>query len=400
MTVDLKIYAENLEQEAMDQIKTLVAQPAFDGAKVRIMPDAHAGAGCVIGFTANLGDKVVPNLVGVDIGCGMLTADVGHGRIDLPGLDKACHAVPHGFDVWDGRRERFDLEELRCFRQLHDTGRMERSIGTLGGGNHFVEVDVDDSGRRYVVIHSGSRNLGLQVAKHYQSVAVDLRSGKGELFDRKRELIEAYKAQGRHSEIQGALVRLESEYGASEPDVPRDLCWLDGTWAEDYLHDVAVCQRFAMRNRERMLTEIVAMTGLDVQSSFHTVHNYIGDDGIIRKGAISAREGETVLIPFNMRDGSVIARGKGNEDWNNSAPHGAGRIMSRTKARATLDVGEFESQMDGVYSTTVCEGTLDEAPGAYKPADAIMGLLGPTVDVVERLKPIYNFKAVNEGRRR
>ena len=349
---DLKVYAVGLEEAAAEQIETLASQPAFEGAKIRIMPDAHAGAGCVIGFTANLGEKVVANLVGVDIGCGMLTFDVGP-IDDYAHLDEIVKRnVPAGFETHS--RETCDVASLGllCYGELKKVDRLDRSLGTLGGGNHFVEADVS-GGRTYVVIHTGSRNLGLQVAQIYQAKAEE----------------------------------------TCHDDVPRDLKYLEGELAESYLHDMRICQEWASANRREIMRRISVGLRSDVLDSFETVHNYIGDDGIVRKGAISARAGEKVLIPLNMRDGSVIGYGKGNPDWNFSAPHGAGRAMSRGKARKTLDVAEFKAQMDGIYTTTATDETIDEAPDAYKPAQAIIDALGPTVDVSERLVPVYNFKA-------
>ncbi len=387
-----KCYATEIEDAAIEQIRTMCNQPFADGARIRIMPDAHAGAGCTIGTTMTVTDKVVPNIVGVDIGCGMYTVDIGRGGLDLPALDEACHTVPSGMRVWEGRKRRFDLTELACYRQLKDTRRLERSIGTLGGGNHFIEVDEATDGTRYLVIHSGSRNLGVQVASYYQHLAVELRSGKGTYFEKRDELIATYKAEGRRKEIQAALKRLKWE--EREPDAPRDLCWLDGTYLDDYLHDVAICQRFARLNRETMAEEIVRMCGLSDRDAFHTIHNYIDtEEMILRKGAIAAHAGELVLIPLNMRDGSVLARGLGNEDWNFSAPHGAGRLMSRTDARARLDVKEYREQMAGIYTTSVGEATLDEAPGAYKSKEDIIGPISEAVDIIEVMRPLFNFKA-------
>lgn len=387
-------YAVNIEDACIEQIRSMLDMPFAEGANTAIMPDAHFGLGCTIGTTMRVADAVVPNLVGVDIGCGMLTADLGRKPIDLLAFDEACHQIPSGFSVWEGRKEQFDLEELRCYRQLKDTKRIARSLGTLGGGNHFIEIDVASDGMQRLVIHSGSRNLGKQVAEYYQGLAVELHSGKEEFFERKREIIDAYKASGRRSEIQDALKALAAHYDASEPDVPADLCWLYGRYMDDYLHDVDVCQRFALRSRERMAIEIMARTGLDASSEFHTVHNYI-DTGemILRKGAIAAHAGETVLVPLNMRDGSIIAKGRGNEEWNNSAPHGAGRVMSRGAARRTLDVEEYRRSMEGVYSTSVGESTIDEAPAAYKPAEDIIGPIAEAVDIIDVMRPIYNFKA-------
>ena len=353
---DLKVYARNLEQEAVEQIQTLAAQPAFEGAAIRIMPDAHAGAGCVIGFTADLGEKIVPNLVGVDIGCGMFTVGV-EVPDDLAAFDECVkRSVPAGFSSHD--HDTCDVTQLGllCEGELGKVERLNRAMGTLGGGNHFVELDVSGD-RAYLVIHSGSRNLGLQVANIYQRKAL------AECAD----------------------------------DVPEALKYLTGELAEAYLHDMRICQVWARDNREAMAHAILEAYGLEpVGDAFHTVHNYIADDNIIRKGAISAREGERVLIPFNMRDGAAICIGKGNEDWNFSAPHGAGRAMSRAKAREMLDLGDFQAQMDGIYTTTATAETIDEAPGAYKPADEIVELLEPTVDIVERIVPVYNFKACDK----
>ena len=378
-------YAVNIEDECVEQIRTMLDMPFAEGANTAIMPDAHYGIGCTIGTTMKVTDAVVPNLVGVDIGCGMLTADLGYKPIDLPAFDEACHEVPSGWHVWEGRRERFDLEELRCYRQLNDVKRIQRSLGTLGGGNHFIEIDVASDGMQRLVIHSGSRNLGLQVATYYQQLAVDLHMGMEGFFQRKQEIIDTYKKQGRRKEIGDALKALADEYtDRHRLDAPADLCWLYGRYMDDYLHDVDVCQRFAVRNRERMLVEILARTGLDASSVFHTIHNYIDvGEMVLRKGAIAAHEGETVLIPLNMRDGSIIAKGRGNEAWNNSAPHGAGRVMSRHDARETLSLEDYRAAMKGIYTTSVSERTIDEAPGAYKPID----------DIIDVMRPIYNFKA-------
>lgn len=385
-------YATQIEETAIEQIHAMCDQPFTKGAHVRIMPDAHAGAGCTIGTTMHVVDKAVPNIVGVDIGCGMYTVDLGRTPIDLPAFDEACHAVPSGFAVWEGRKERFDLEELRCFRQLKDTRRLERSIGTLGGGNHFIEIDVTSDGTQHLIIHSGSRNLGTQVASYYQRLAVELHSGAEEYFIRRDALIAEYKAAGRRNEIQKALRKISREKHAL--DAPKDLCWLWGSYLEDYLHDIAICQRFARLNREVMAREIIRMCGLSDRDAFHTIHNYIDtDEMILRKGAIAAHEGELVLIPLNMRDGSVLARGRGNAEWNYSAPHGAGRVMSRHAAREELDMDSYREAMAGIYTTSVSEATLDEAPGAYKSVDDIIGSIAESVEIIEVMRPIYNFKA-------
>lgn len=387
-------YATNIEDEAVEQIRVMLDMPFAEGANTAIMPDAHFGKGCTIGTTMKVTDKAVPNLVGVDIGCGMLTADLGRKSINLPEFDDACHQVPSGSRVWEGRRERFGLEELRCYRSLKDTKRIGRSLGSLGGGNHFIEIDRASDGMQRLVIHTGSRNLGLQVATHYQQLAIDLHQGKEDLFEKRQTLIDSYKAQGRRKEIQAALKELDDGFESRPLDAPPDLCWLYGTYLDDYLHDVAICQNFAMRNRERILIELLSLTGLDASSVFHTVHNYI-DTGemILRKGAIAAHEGEKVLIPLNMRDGSIIAVGKGSEEWNCSAPHGAGRVLSRTNAKATLSMDDYRTAMEGIYSTSVKESTLDEAPAAYKPIEDIIGPIAEAVDILDVMKPIYNFKA-------
>jgi len=385
-------YATQIEETAVEQIHAMCDQPFTKGAHVRIMPDAHAGAGCTIGTTMHVVDKAVPNIVGVDIGCGMYTVDLGRSPIDLPAFDEACHAVPSGFAVWEGRKERFDLEELRCFRQLKDTRRLERSLGTLGGGNHFIEIDVASDGTQHLIIHSGSRNLGTQVASYYQRLAVELHSGAEEYFIRRDALIAEYKAAGRRDEIQDALRKIRWEKHTL--DAPKDLCWLWGSYLDDYLHDIAICQRFARLNREVMAREIVRMCGLSDRDAFHTIHNYIDtDEMILRKGAIAAHEGELVLIPLNMRDGSVLARGRGNAEWNYSAPHGAGRVMSRRAAREELDMDSYREAMAGIYTTSVSEATLDEAPGAYKSVDDIIEPIAESVEIIEVMRPIYNFKA-------
>lgn len=387
-------YATVVENEAIEQIRRMCDHDFTAGSKIRVMPDVHAGKGCTIGTTMTITDKAVPNIVGVDIGCGMYTVELGKADIDFEKVDAAAHYIPCGREVWEGRMERFDLTGLCCYRNLKHTKRLEKSLGTLGGGNHFMEIDVASDGTKYLVIHSGSRNLGKQVAEFYQSLAIDLHSGKEDYFQRRNELIRTYKEQGRRSEIKAALESMEKEWAAKEPAIPADLCYLYGTYLEDYLRDVRICQRFAKRSRERMAEIILERTGMTAVSSFHTVHNYIDTtEMILRKGSIAAHEGELVLIPINMRDGSVLARGKGNPEWNFSAPHGAGRIMSRTKARETLDMNAYKKSMEGIYTTSVNEFTIDEAPMAYKSLEDIIDVIKESVDVIEILKPIYNFKA-------
>ena len=387
-------YTKVIEDEAIDQIRRMCDYPMTAGSRIRIMPDVHAGKGCTIGTTMTITDKAVPNVVGVDIGCGMYTINLGKTDIDFEKLDEACHYIPSGMNVWEGRQERFDLTELRCYRSLKNTRRLERSLGSLGGGNHFIEVDKAQDGTKYLIIHSGSRNLGKQVAELYQKLAVDLDRGYGEYFEKRDEIIRTYKEQGRRKEIQAALKELHFEVYEGQPSMPADLCYLSGKYLEDYLHDVEICQRFARRSREKMAEIILERTGMTGGETFHTIHNYIDtEEMILRKGAIAAHTGEKVLIPINMRDGSVLAVGKGNPEWNYSAPHGAGRIMSRTKAKNELDIDEYRKAMAGVYTTSVNEYTLDEAPMAYKSLEDIIDVIRESVDVVDVMQPIYNFKA-------
>lgn len=390
-----KCYATNIEQSAIDQIRTMCDQPFADGSNIAIMPDAHAGMGCTIGTTMTITDKIVPNLVGVDIGCGIFVANLGKNDIDLPKLDEVCHYIPSGHGVWDGRKEKFNLTDLRSYRNLKDTKRLGRSLGTLGGGNHFIEVDKDDDGNNYLVIHSGSRNLGTQVATYYQKLAIDLAHGKGTLIEAKKNLIAEYKEQGRKSDIQEAIKQLNREFQSSPSNIPAELCYLYGEYMDDYLHDVKICQAFAKRNREVMAEVIFEKMSLQpIEDTWHTIHNYIDvDEMILRKGSISANSGERVIIPLNMRDGSIIAYGKGIEEWNYSAPHGAGRLMSRKKAFHELSMDEFKKSMEGIYTTSVCEDTLDEAPMAYKSKEDIIGPISESVDIEKIIKPIYNFKA-------
>ncbi|MBP3569710.1 MAG: RtcB family protein [Lachnospiraceae bacterium] len=385
-------YAKVVEDEAIEQIRRMCDYEFTEGSQIRIMPDVHAGKGCTIGTTMTIVDKAVPNIVGVDIGCGMYTVNLGKVDINFAKVDEAAHFIPSGMNIWEGRQERFDLEELRCYRELKNTKWLERSIGTLGGGNHFIEIDEASDGTKYLVIHSGSRNLGKQVAEIYQQLAIDLNKGKETYFQQREEIIRTYKEQGRRSEIQAALKQIAWE--TREATMPEDLCFLYGTYFEDYLHDVEICQRFARRNREKMAEILLERTGLTGGEAFHTIHNYIDtDEMILRKGAIAAHKGEKVLIPINMRDGSVLAVGRGNPDWNYSAPHGAGRLMSRSKAKETLSLEDYKKTMEGIYTTSVNEATLDEAPMAYKSLEDIIDVIRESVDVIEVLKPIFNFKA-------
>lgn len=423
---NLKVFTDDIEQEAINQINELLDQEAFKDSKIRIMPDVHAGKGCVIGFTGNLGDKVIPNIVGVDIGCGMLCVELGTIDLDLERLDKIIREyVPSGFEVHDERKYKFlELQDLKCYRELKDTKRLERSIGTLGGGNHFIEIDIDEDNNKYLVIHTGSRNLGKQVAEYYQELANQLCNYNiGEYKEKQQELIKIYKEQGRKQEIQSALIKLREEYKIDHKKIPKDIAYLEGQYREDYLHDMKICQEFAKDNRLCIAKQILcnyfqlpyyegyksvrlrkkAMSICDWYTQdmierdfwyFETIHNYISfEDNIVRKGAISAKKGEKVLIPMNMRDGCIIGIGKGNDDWNQSAPHGAGRIMSRMKAKEIFNLDEYKESMKDIYTTSINENTIDEAPFVYKPMQEIIDNIGDTVDIIKIIKPIYNFKA-------
>ena len=387
-------YATVIEEEAKEQIRRMCDYQLTENSRIRIMPDVHAGKGCTIGTTMTVKDKVCPNIVGVDIGCGMYTLKLAERELDFEKIDEACHYIPSGKNVWEGRQERFDLTNLRCHRSLKDTKRLERSLGTLGGGNHFIEIDQAKDGTYYLVIHSGSRNLGKQVAEIYQQLAIDLHMGKEDYFKQRDEIISTYKAAGRRAEIQKALKELQKNYETKELDTPSDLCWLYGTFLEDYLHDVAICQDFACRSREKMAKIILERTGMTALEASHTIHNYIDvEEMILRKGAIAAHDEEKVLIPINMRDGSVIALGKGNPEWNFSAPHGAGRVMSRSEAKEALNLEEYKEAMKGIYTTSVNESTLDEAPMAYKSLENIIDVIRDSVEIIDIMKPVYNFKA-------
>lgn len=394
---DLKIFTENIESEALNQIYTLIKQPAFSNCKIRIMPDVHAGAGCVIGFTADLGDKVIPNIVGVDIGCGMLTTNLGNIDINFGKLDDVIRRyVPSGKNVHEVENPIVNdiIDKLYCKNELKNKEWLKKSCGTLGGGNHFIEVDTDSNGNKYLVIHSGSRNIGKQVAEIYQQMAIDDISGKSNFKEESEKLIAEYKKNGKEREISNAIKELKQSYKNDSPKIPKDLSYLVGEHREMYLHDMKLCQEFADTNRKTMRNIICIHMGWKIEETFQTIHNYIEHDtNIVRKGAISARKGEKLLIPINMRDGCIIGIGKGNADWNQSAPHGAGRIMSRSKAKEEISVEEFEKSMQGIYTTSVNQSTIDESPMAYKSMDEILENIKDTVEIEKIVKPIYNFKA-------
>ena len=387
-------YAKIIEDEAIEQIRRMCDYPCTEGTKIRIMPDVHAGKGCTVGTTMTIKDRAVPNIVGVDIGCGMFTVNMSREDIDFEKFDEAAHFIPSGFDVWEGRQEHFDLTRLNCYRNLENSKRIERSLGTLGGGNHFIEIDKSSDETNYLVIHSGSRNLGKQVAEYYQGLAIDLAKGLDEYFKQRDQIIKTYKEQGRRKEIQAALIELKKYRKETQPIMPEDLCFLYGEYLENYLHDIEICQEFARRNREKIAEILLSRTGISGGDSFHTTHNYIDvNEMILRKGAIAAHEGERVLIPINMRDGSILATGKGNAEWNYSAPHGAGRIMSRSSAKERLNMEEYRQSMSGIYTTSINESTLDEAPMAYKSLNDIIDVISDSVEILEIIKPVYNFKA-------
>lgn len=398
MEHDLKIFTDNIEPEALSQIYALLAQPAFSGAKVRIMPDVHAGAGCVIGFTADLGDKVIPNVVGVDLGCGMRVVEFGKVNIDLAALDAFIHEnIPAGFEVNDKPQVPAKvlslLMPLHCLSQLSGLDRIRCGVGSLGGGNHFIEIDEDEEGNKYLVIHTGSRNLGKQVAEIYQNMAIKhCREEVKPLIESK---ISELKAAGRQSEIPAAIAKIYADH--KDMSVPKDLCFLEGDGRERYLHDMRICQKYAVLNREVIASKITSFLGLKPIAEWESVHNYIDDSNMVRKGAIAAHKGQKVIIPLNMRDGSIIGIGLGNPEWNESGPHGAGRIMSRSQAKASVSMDDFRDSMKDIYTTTVSESTIDEAPMVYKNPTEIIEAIGDTVRIAKIIKPVYNFKASEDG---
>lgn len=384
----VKIYGDIVEQEAIDQIAALADFEPYLNSQVRIMPDVHAGASCTIGTTMTIGDKLTPNLVGVDIGCGMFVIPLGKIELDLQKLDEVINErIPSGQNIHETPVVRMsEIEQLRCFKAL-ELEKVYASIGTLGGGNHFIEANEDDEDNKYIVIHSGSRNLGVRVCKYYQKRAVEQMVDTGAEVKR---VIAQLKSEGRHREINDAIRAIERK------EVNEALAYVEDDALADYLHDMAITQRYATLNRETMAKIIVEDLGLDVDwtKAFHTIHNYIDiENGILRKGSVSAQQDERLIIPMNMRDGSLICIGKGNPDWNYSAPHGAGRLMSRSKAKETISMDDFRSSMSDVYSTSVCESTIDEAPQAYKPMESIVAAIEPTATIERIIRPIYNFKA-------
>ena len=387
-----KVFTDVIEQEAIAQIMLLLNQEFTKDSKVRMMPDVHAGAGCTVGTTMTITDKVVPNLVGVDIGCGMLTIKLNDTNIDFAKLDAVIRKyVPSGRSIHEKplvKQAKNSLSNLRCYSQI-DEKRAIHSLGSLGGGNHFIEIDKDKDNNHYLTIHTGSRHLGLEVAKYYQRIAYDTCNHAGK--DDVANLIESYKKQGRQREIEQAIITLKNTKRTS---IPKDLCYLTGSEMNDYLHDIIIIQDFATENRDLIAKQIIEYMNFDVEETFCTIHNYIDVDSmILRKGSISAKLGEKVLIPMNMRDGSLICIGKGNDDWNQSAPHGAGRLMSRGAAKANINLDDYKESMKDIWTTSVNEATIDESPMAYKPMESIIENIADTVDIVDIIKPVYNFKA-------
>ncbi len=391
---EAKIYTDVVDDVAIAQIQAMCDSPVFKQSNIRIMPDVHAGASCTIGTTMTITDKIVPNMVGVDIGCGMELVRIAEKEIDLDALDKLIYEkIPSGFNYRDKRHEyadRIDLSELRLAKQVN-TNLAYVSLGTLGGGNHFIEADKDDDGNIYIVVHSGSRHLGKEIAELYQNEGYRRICGNSKA--QLQEIIRRLKEEGRAQDIEKEILSAKN----NRQEIPKDTAYVEGELFDDYIHDMKITQRFAVLNRQAMADEIVRGLRLTVTEQFTTIHNYIDTDNmILRKGAVSARKGEKLLIPINMRDGSLICVGKGNDDWNQSAPHGAGRILSRGQARAKLTMEEFRKEMSGIYSTSVNPNTIDESPMAYKTIDDIADNIKPTVEIIKRIKPIYNFKASEE----
>ncbi len=389
---EAKIFTDVVDEASISQVLLLLNQEFVSGSRIRLMPDIHAGAGCTIGTTMTITDKIVPNLVGVDIGCGMETIKIKESHIELQKLDKLIYEkIPSGFNVREKTHRYFDeinLKDLFCIKHI-DPKRAEKSLGTLGGGNHFIEANKDDEGNIYIVIHSGSRHLGLEVANYYQEEGYKLLNGSAKKdID---NLITNLKAQGKEKEIQKGIAALKN---TKRTNIPKQLAYVSGELFDEYIHDMKIVQRYAELNRQAMMDEIIKGMKLHVTEQFTTIHNYIDTEAmILRKGAVSARKGEKLLIPINMRDGSLVCIGKGNDDWNQSAPHGAGRLMSRSAAKESFTVLEFKNQMNGIYTTSVNKDTLDECPMAYKCMEDIVNNIGDTVNVIQVIKPIYNFKA-------
>ena len=389
-----KIFTDNVDEETISQLYSLLNQEFVSGSNIRIMPDTHAGAGCVIGTTMTLSDKVCPNLVGVDIGCGMLAIKLKETKIDLLEIDSVINNyVPAGFNIHDTAIASSNVGDVLADIDLD---KAYRSLGSLGGGNHFIEIDKDEDDNLWLVIHSGSRHLGVEVCDYYQKLGYEniKKSSFGDISEMKKSLIKKLTDEGKQKQISSALKKLTDDYKKTNVTIPKDLAYVEGEDFKNYIHDMKLVQEHAKINRRTIANLILSHAGLHEVESFDTIHNYIDtDDMILRKGSISAKSGERVIIPMNMRDGSLICVGKGNPDWNYSAPHGAGRIMSRNEAFKNLTLSTFQESMKDIFSTSVCNETLDEAPQVYKPMEEIIENIKDTVEIVSIIKPIYNFKA-------
>ena len=383
-----KVFTDNVDNETISQLINLLNQPYAADSQIRIMPDTHAGAGCVIGTTMTLTDKVCANLVGVDLGCGMLALKLQESEMDYKKLDSVIYKhVPSGFDIHDSAIATSNIDQIYA---PVDIDRAYRSLGTLGGGNHFIEVDRDEDGYLWLVIHTGSRHLGIEVCNYYQDLAY-----KKINTTNQAKIIEELKRSGRQQEIEQTLRQLK----ADNPSIPKDLCYVTGKDFDYYIHDMKLAQEHAKINRHTIANQIVRNMDLHITEEMDTIHNYIDTDHmILRKGSVSARAGEKLIIPMNMRDGSLICVGKGNPDWNYSAPHGAGRLMSRSQAKEHVSMKEFMDSMSGIYTSCVCPSTLDESPQAYKPMQEIIDNIQDTVEIVSMIKPVYNFKACELAR--
>lgn len=383
---NLKIYAKTIEHEATEQIYRMAKSEAYSDCLIRIMPDCHAGKGCTVGTVIEIKDKIVPNTVGVDIGCGMLVCNLGNIELDLVKLDSVINTkIPSGFASHNKAIVKFDyLESLHCSKAI-DHANALRQIGSLGGGNHFIEVNIDEAKNKYLVIHSGSRHLGVEVCKHYQDIAYKSLNEMGYI---KRQLVEKLKSEGREKDIEKECAKIQ------KPKCDKELAYLSGNQYEMYIHDMSIVQAYASLNRLTIASLICNNMGWRIKKHFETIHNYVDiKNKILRKGAVSAQLNEELIIPINMRDGSLICVGKGNKDWLCSAPHGAGRIMSRSKAKEILSIEDYQKEMNGIYTTSVCDSTIDEAPMAYKPIEEIIECIQPTVDIIKQIHPVYNFKA-------
>lgn len=393
-----KVFTNNIEQAAISQIINIMNQESVKNSKIRIMSDVHAGADCVIGTTMTITDKVIPNLVSGDIGCGMLAIKLEQTEMDFAKLDEVIRKyVPSGYEIHEEAIT--ELPMLDDIIAPFNKNKALKSLGTLGGGNHFIEVDKDSNGNLWLVIHTGSRYLGGAVFKYYQDEAYEalVEKASGSLKDMCNELIAKLKSEGREREISSELEKLKKIYRRVTPHVPKPFAYCEGNLLSDYLHDMQITQTYSTINRELIAGQIINHMNLRVCDSFETIHNYIDlDNMILRKGSVSANAGEKLIIPMNMRDGSLICIGKGNPDWNFSAPHGAGRVLSRSEAKELINIDEYRESMKGIYTTSVSQATIDESPFAYKPIEEIMANITDTVEIIDVIKPVYNFKASEE----